>query len=44
MHAENVVLVPETMKDLERHPLVFQDSPADPDREPPGQKLSLIHI
>ena len=27
--AENVVLVPETMKDLERHPLVFQDSPPD---------------
>ena len=42
VHAENVVLVPETMKDLERHPLVFQDSPADPDRESPGQKLEAV--
>ena len=42
VHAENVVLVPETMKDLERHPLVFRDAPDDPDRESPGQKLEAV--
>ena len=42
VHAENIVLVPETMKDLERKPLVFQEAPADPDRESPGQKLEAV--